>query len=156
MANGDLTSSLHDGRSDEIGRLTSALNKIEKNLAQLVGEIATSAESVDGVAREIAADNDQLFRRTEQQISSLEDTTASAEKLATIVKQNADHARQANQLAVGARGQAEQGRAVTEHMIGAMQGIDVASRKVADIVSTVDGIAFQTNLLALNAAVLTC
>jgi len=153
MANGDLTSSLHDGRSDEIGRLTSALNKIEKNLAQLVGEIATSAESVDGVAREIAADNDQLFRRTEQQISSLEDTTASAEKLATIVKQNADHARQANQLAVGARGQAEQGRAVTEHMIGAMQGIDVASRKVADIVSTVDGIAFQTNLLALNAAV---
>ncbi len=153
MANGDLTSSLHDERSDEIGRLTSALNKIEKNLAQLVGEIAASAESVDGVAREIAADNDQLFRRTEQQISSLEDTTASAEKLATIVKQNADHARQANQLAVGARGQAEQGRAVTEHMIGAMKGIDVASRKVADIVSTVDGIAFQTNLLALNAAV---
>ncbi len=109
--------------------------------------------SIKGAASEIAAGNQDLSQRTEQQAANLEETAASMEELTSTVKQNAEGARQANQLAIGAASVAVQGGEVVGKVVETMSGIEASSKKIADIISVIDGIAFQTNILALNAAV---
>jgi methyl-accepting chemotaxis protein-1 (serine sensor receptor) len=118
-----------------------------------VGGVRLSSDAVGSAARQLSQGNDDLSERTQEQASALEQTASSMEEMTATVKQNADNARQANQLAVGAREQAEKGGAVVHRAIGAMAEINASSRKIADIISVIDEIAFQTNLLALNAAV---
>ena len=126
---------------------------MDGKLVEIVGEVRGSADAVGSAARQLSHGNDDLSQRTQEQAAALEETASSMEEMTATVKQNADNARQANQLAVGAREQAEQGGAVVQRAIGAMGEINGSSRKIADIISVIDEIAFQTNLLALNAAV---
>jgi methyl-accepting chemotaxis protein-1 (serine sensor receptor) len=128
-------------------------NATAEQLAEIVGRIKHSAVSINAAASEIATGNDDLSRRTEQQAASLEETAASMEELTSTVKQNAEHARQANQLAAGAASVASEGGEVVGQVVSTMSGIEASSKKIADIISVIDGIAFQTNILALNAAV---
>jgi methyl-accepting chemotaxis protein len=121
--------------------------------SQVVGEVRNGVESVSTASGEIAAGNQDLSSRTEQQASSLQETAASMEELTTTVKQSADNARQANQLANTASEAASKGGAVVGQVVSTMEEITASSRKIADIISVIDGIAFQTNILALNAAV---
>ncbi|OLI91986.1 chemotaxis protein, partial [Xanthomonas oryzae pv. oryzae] len=122
-------------------------------LAEIVNGIKQSAVSIKGAASEIASGNQDLSQRTEQQAASLEETAASMEELTSTVKQNAENARQANQLAIGAASVASQGGEIVSKVVQTMSGIEASSKKIADIISVIDGIAFQTNILALNAAV---
>ena len=122
-------------------------------MAGLVWQVKTAAEKVSSAADEISSGAAHLSQRTEEQASSLEETASSMEEMTSTVKQNADNAGQANQLAVAARDQAEKGGAVVAKAVTAMTGINKASKKIADIIGVIDEIAFQTNLLALNAAV---
>ncbi|OLK01661.1 methyl-accepting chemotaxis protein, partial [Xanthomonas oryzae] len=122
-------------------------------LAEIVNGIKQSAVSIKGAASEIASGNQDLSQRTEQQAASLEETAASMEELTSTVKQNAENARQANQLAIGAASVASQGGEIVGKVVQTMSGIEASSKKIADIISVIDGIAFQTNILALNAAV---
>ncbi|PTA69908.1 hypothetical protein C9412_20455, partial [Stenotrophomonas sp. Nf1] len=122
-------------------------------LTQIVGQIQASASSITLAAGEIASGNSDLSRRTEQQAANLEETAASMEELTSTVRQNAEHARQANQLAIGAHGVASQGGEVVGQVVTTMSAIEASSKKIAEIISVIDGIAFQTNILALNAAV---
>jgi methyl-accepting chemotaxis protein-1 (serine sensor receptor) len=126
---------------------------MDAKLVGIVGEVRSSADAVGSAARQLSHGNDDLSQRTQEQAAALEETASSMEEMTATVKQNADNARQANQLAVGAREQAERGGAVVQRAIGAMGEINASSRKIADIISVIDEIAFQTNLLALNAAV---
>jgi len=128
-------------------------NATATQLADIVGHIQTSAVSINAAASEIAAGNNDLAQRTERQAANLEETAASMEELTSTVKQNAEGARQANQLAIGAASVASQGGAVVGKVVDTMAGIQASSKKIADIISVIDGIAFQTNILALNAAV---
>jgi len=153
LANGDLSKRM-DGRFDgELAAIQTAANQSMVRIAQIVTGIKYSAESIDVAAKEIASGNQDLSQRTEEQAASLEETAASMEELTATVKQNADNARQANQLAVSAGEVAGKGGAVVAQVVETMRGIDAASRKMADIIGVIDGIAFQTNILALNAAV---
>lgn len=153
VSGGDLTSQVRiDGR-DEPARLLSSLVAMRENLARLVGEVRTNAEGVASAAGEIAAGANDLSARTEQQASALEQTAASMEELKSTVRQNADNAQQANQLARSASTVAVEGGEVVGRVVDTMKGINDSSRKIADIISVIDGIAFQTNILALNAAV---
>jgi methyl-accepting chemotaxis protein len=122
-------------------------------LVEIVTGVRGSADAVGAAARQLSHGNDDLSQRTQEQAAALEETASSMEQMTATVKQNADNARQANQLAVGAREQAEKGGSVVHRAIGAMGEINASSRKIADIISVIDEIAFQTNLLALNAAV---
>jgi len=122
-------------------------------LTDIVGRIQQATDSINLAAGEIASGNSDLSRRTEQQAASLEETAASMEELTSTVRQNADHAVQANQLAAGAANVAEQGGQVVGQVVTTMAGIEAASKRIAEIISVIDGIAFQTNILALNAAV---
>jgi len=133
--------------------LGNGINQLTNGLAQLVAQAQMSADEIHRAAREIASGNADLQQRTEQQSSSLEQTASSMEEMTSTVKQNADNAAQANQLARTARNQAEAGGAVVGRAVQAMSTINDASRRIADIIGTIDEIAFQTNLLALNAAV---
>ncbi|MEB1527935.1 methyl-accepting chemotaxis protein [Xanthomonas campestris pv. campestris] len=153
IAAGDLTARMHGEFNGVFARMRDDANATAEQLADIVGRIQTAAVSINGAASEIAAGNDDLSRRTEQQAASLEETAASMEELTSTVKQNAEHARQANQLAVGAAAVASQGGAVVSQVVTTMSGIETSSKKIADIISVIDGIAFQTNILALNAAV---
>ena len=153
IANGKLHNTVHVASDDELGRLLGALQRMDGKLVQIVGSVRTSADSVGTAARELSAGNDDLSQRTQEQAAALEETASSMEEMTATVKQNADNARQANQLAVGAREQAERGGAVVHRAIAAVGEINSSSRKIADIISVIDEIAFQTNLLALNAAV---
>ena len=126
---------------------------MDSKLVEIVGDVRGSADAVGSAARQLSHGNDDLSQRTQEQAAALEETASSMEEMTATVKQNADNARQANQLAVGAREQAEKGGAVVHRAIGAMGEINASSRKIADIISVIDEIAFQTNLLALNAAV---
>ena len=128
-------------------------NATVDQLTQIVGRIQASASSINLAAGEIASGNTDLSRRTEQQAANLEETAASMEELTSTVKQNAEHARQANQLAIGAHGVASQGGEVVGQVVTTMSAIEASSKKIAEIISVIDGIAFQTNILALNAAV---
>jgi methyl-accepting chemotaxis protein len=153
IAAGDLTARMHGEFHGVFARMRDDANATADQLTGIVGRIQTAAVSINAAATEIAAGNDDLSRRTEQQAASLEETAASMEELTSTVKQNAEHARQANQLAVGAAGVATQGGEVVGQVVSTMSGIEASSKKIADIISVIDGIAFQTNILALNAAV---
>jgi len=133
--------------------LMQELVRMQESLRQLVGEVRHSTDSISTASSEIAAGSQDLSARTESQASALQETAASMEELSSTVKQNADNARQANQLAQSASSVATQGGEVVAQVVGTMQGINDSSRKIADIISVIDGIAFQTNILALNAAV---
>ena len=153
LSEGQLTKTMTSDYEGQFATLKSAVNGSIQNLDEMVTKIRESAESITSAAKEIAQGNADLSQRTEEQASSLEETASSMEELTGTVKQNADNARQANQLAAGARSQAEKGGEVVSSAINAMQQINAASKKIADIIGVIDEIAFQTNLLALNAAV---
>jgi len=139
--------------SDEAKTLLRALNQMSVNLLAVVADTGVSVEHVITASSQIAAGNQDLSSRTEQQAASLEETAASMEELNSTVQQNAENARQANQLAVSASGVAVKGGSVVAQVVGTMGAINTSSRKIVDIIGVIDGIAFQTNILALNAAV---
>ncbi|UKE48783.1 methyl-accepting chemotaxis protein [Xanthomonas cerealis] len=153
IAAGDLSVRMHGEFQGVFATMRDDANATSEQLAAIVGGIQSAAVSINAAASEIATGNDDLSRRTEQQAASLEETAASMEELTSTVKQNAEHARQANQLAVGAASVASQGGEVVSQVVTTMSGIETSSKKIADIISVIDGIAFQTNILALNAAV---
>ncbi len=153
IADGDLTHPINASGNDETGQLLQALSTMQSRLAIIVGNVRYSAEGVATASAEIASGNNDLSARTEQQASALEETAASMEELGSTVRQNADNARTANQLAMSASTVAQQGGDVVAEVVDTMKGINDSSRKIADIISVIDGIAFQTNILALNAAV---
>jgi methyl-accepting chemotaxis protein len=151
---GDLTERLPlEGKTGFFATLASGLNQLLDNTAEMVRQIKLAAGHVYRGADEISQGNANLSQRTEEQSSSLEETASSMEEMTSTVKQNADNAGQANQLATAARDQAEKGGAVVGKAVRAMTEINESSKKIADIISVIDEIAFQTNLLALNAAV---
>ena len=153
LSEGDLREEMTGDFSGEYLEMQAALNQTITNLRGMVGQIQTTSVSLVSAAGEIAQGNTDLSQRTEEQASSLEETASSMEELTSTVRQNADNARQANQLASGARDQAEQGGEVVQKAVDAMAEINSSSKKIADIIGVIDEIAFQTNLLALNAAV---
>ncbi|QWF38492.1 methyl-accepting chemotaxis protein [Bordetella hinzii] len=153
IAGGDLTARVEVRNSNEIGQLFAALKRMQESLTRTVSSVRRGVDEINVGAREIAAGNTDLSSRTEQQAASLEETAASMEELASTVKQNADNARQANQLAASASDVAERGGSAVSEVVQTMEGISASSRKISEIVSVIDGIAFQTNILALNAAV---
>ncbi len=153
VARGDLGQPIHAVTRDETGRLLRALHDMQDKLAAAVRTIRAGSETISSAAGQIAAGNTDLSSRTEEQAASLEETAASMEELASTVKQNADNARQANQLAASASEVAQRGGAVVSAVVSTMGDISASSRKISEIVSVIDGIAFQTNILALNAAV---
>ncbi|KIQ23852.1 methyl-accepting chemotaxis protein [Xanthomonas campestris] len=153
IAAGDLTARMSGEFRGVFAQMRDDANATATQLAEIVGSIKTSAVSIKGAASEIAAGNQDLSQRTEQQAANLEETAASMEELTSTVKQNAEGARQANQLAIGAASVAAQGGDVVAKVVETMSGIEASSKKIADIISVIDGIAFQTNILALNAAV---
>ncbi|NVD74437.1 MCP four helix bundle domain-containing protein [Duganella sp. BJB1802] len=153
VAAGDLTSHIDIRSTDEIGQLLQALKVMNDNLRNIVGQVRIGTDTIATASAQIAAGNFDLSARTEGQASSLEQTASSMEELTSIVKQNADNARQANQLAASASEVAVKGGGVVAQVVDTMSSINASSRKIVDIISVVDGIAFQTNILALNAAV---
>ncbi|MFA9218552.1 MAG: Cache 3/Cache 2 fusion domain-containing protein [Sphingomonadaceae bacterium] len=153
IASGDLDVTLLIKNKDEIGLVLRALNGISKSLSALVGQVRHGAEQIASASGEIASGNQNLSARTELQASSLEQTAASMEQLSSAVRQNADNAVQANELAQQASGIAAKGGAVVAQVVDTMGSINASSRKIVDIISVIDSIAFQTNILALNAAV---
>ena len=153
ISQGQLGHHIVSRRQDELGRLLEAFRLMDERLTLTVGEVRQGSDAVSTAAQQIAHGNDDLSQRTQEQASSLEETASSMEQMTSTVKQNAENASHANQLARGAREQAERGGEVAGKAIVAMRDINVASRKIADIVGLIQEIAFQTNLLALNAAV---
>ena len=153
VAEGDLTVKIQGRGTDETGQLLQALSDMTENLRTLVGEVATGAHTVSDTSAQIAQGNLDLSQRTEEQASTLEETASSLEELTSTVTQNAHSARKASQLAIGASEVARKGGQVVSQVVSTMTGISESSRKIADIISVIDGIAFQTNILALNAAV---
>ena len=153
LSEGDLTQNMAGEFEGEFATMRDAVNTSVDNLMNMVTEIRTSATNITSAASEISQGNADLSQRTEEQASSLEETASSMEELTSTVKQNADNARQANQLASGAREQAEKGGDVVGKAVSAMVEINDASKKISEIIGVIDEIAFQTNLLALNAAV---
>ncbi|MCS3811033.1 methyl-accepting chemotaxis protein [Xanthomonas sp. 4461] len=153
IAAGDLTARMSGEFRGVFAQMRDDANATATQLAEIVTGIKQSAVSIKGAASEIAAGNQDLSQRTEQQAANLEETAASMEELTSTVKQNAEGARQANQLAIGAASVAVQGGEVVGKVVETMSGIEASSKKIADIISVIDGIAFQTNILALNAAV---
>ena len=153
IAAGDLTTTIDVKSEDETGKLLTALAHMNASLSHIVAEVRGGADSIATATEQISAGNLNLSQRTEEQAAALEETASSMEELTSTVKQNADNAQQANQLAVTASGVAVRGGEVIGKVVTTMEGITTSSRKIADIISVIDGIAFQTNILALNAAV---
>ncbi len=153
VSQGDLTQVIEPDGKDEIAHLLQAMGRMQKSLSQVVSTVRSGSESVAIASAEIAQGNNDLSARTEQQASALEETAASMEELGSTVKQNADSAKHANQLAKSASVIAVEGGTVVGQVVETMKGINESSRKISDIISVIDGIAFQTNILALNAAV---
>ncbi|MEQ8036996.1 methyl-accepting chemotaxis protein [Xanthomonas sp. WHRI 6106] len=153
LSRGDLTVRMHGQFSGVFAQMRDDANATAEQLADIVGRIKSSSTAINAAAGEIASGNTDLSQRTEQQAANLEETAASMEELTSTVRQNAESARQANQLAIGATGVASQGGEVVSQVVTTMSGIEASSKKIADIISVIDGIAFQTNILALNAAV---
>jgi methyl-accepting chemotaxis protein I, serine sensor receptor len=153
IAKGDLSTHIAVTSNTETGKLFAALREMQGALVKTVTAVRHGAESIDVGSREIASGNIDLSSRTEQQAAALEETSTSMGELTNTVKQNADNARQANQLALNASEIASRGGAVVGEVVEKMQSISDSSRKIADIITVIDGIAFQTNILALNAAV---
>jgi methyl-accepting chemotaxis protein len=153
VAAGDLTATIGAGHRDELGQLMRALRTMTESLQNLVGQVRDGTDSIGTASHEIASGNLDLSTRTAQQAASLEETAAAMEELTSTVKQNANNARQASTLAVSAAGVASQGSTVVGEVVATMGAINDSSRKIVEIISVIDGIAFQTNILALNAAV---
>jgi len=153
LAKGDLTQTISKDYPGTFGEVKTGVNGTVENLKQLVGEIKDATDTINTASKEIAAGNSDLSQRTEEQASSLEETASSMEELTSTVRQNAENAKQANQLAIGASDVAGKGGAVVSQVVVTMDSINESSRKIVDIISVIDGIAFQTNILALNAAV---
>jgi methyl-accepting chemotaxis protein len=153
MAAGDLTQPLQAQGRDETARVIGALEQMRQALRGLVGEVRRSSDSIHAAAGEVAQGNTDLSQRTEQSAAQLQRASSNTAALAGTVQQTADSARSANQLAASAASVAERGGAVVSQVVSTMDEISAASRKIADIIGTIDGIAFQTNILALNAAV---
>jgi methyl-accepting chemotaxis protein len=153
LAEGDYTRDITARGSDELARMMQALQSMQNKLSGVLTSVKDSAITVATGARQINAGTSDLSARTEQQAANLEETASSMEEMTATVKQNADNAKLANKLAQAARDQAEHGGSIVEQTVAAMAAINVSSKKIADIISVIDEIAFQTNLLALNAAV---
>lgn len=153
VAQGDLTANIQTHSRDETGQLIQALSVMNQNLQNIVLQVQSSSTEIETSCHEIATGNMDLSNRTESQASSLEETASSMEELTSTVKLNADHAQTANQLAKEASDTAAKGGKVVGDVVSTMGAIHEASRKIADIIGVIDGIAFQTNILALNAAV---
>jgi methyl-accepting chemotaxis protein len=153
VARGDLTVAITQQGSSEIGRLFAAIHGMQQGLKRTVSQVRAGADAISGGAQDIASGNMDLSSRTESQASALEQTAASMEELTSTVRQNAENARLANQLAGAASSTALQGGEVMVQVVDTMGAISDSSRKIVDIISVIDGIAFQTNILALNAAV---
>jgi methyl-accepting chemotaxis protein len=153
IAEGDLQVSIPVAGKDETGQLLLALRGMQASLVKVIAQVRRGSEGVATASAEIAQGNNDLSSRTENQASALEQTAASMEQMGATVKQNADSARQANQLAMNASTVAVEGGEVVGQVVETMKGINESSRKISDIISVIDGIAFQTNILALNAAV---
>ena len=151
--NGDLSRRMPVESEDEVGALAAAFNRFVASLNVTIREVRDSTGAIASASSQIASGNLDLSARTEAQASSLEETAAAMEELTSTVKQNADNARQANQLVVSASGHAVKGGEVVDQVVRTMGEITDSSRKIADIIGVIDGIAFQTNILALNAAV---
>jgi methyl-accepting chemotaxis protein len=153
VSSGDLTSDIQVHSNDETGQLMNALKIMNANLVGIVGQVRVGTDLMATASTEIAAGNQDLSSRTEQQASSLEETASSMEELTSTVKFNAENARQANALAISASEIASRGGAVVGEVVDTMGSINDSSRKIVEIISVIDSIAFQTNILALNAAV---
>ena len=153
VARGDLTVRMQTRRTDEIGQLLMALNRMVESLHYVVTEVRDSGESIHTASSEVAAGNTDLSARTEHAASNLQQTAASIAQLAQMVSANAGSTRQANALALSATQVASRGGEVVSQVVKTMEEINASSKKIADIVGIIDGIAFQTNILALNAAV---
>ncbi|MCC7679627.1 methyl-accepting chemotaxis protein [Janthinobacterium sp. FW305-128] len=153
VAAGDLSVSIDARGNDETGQLLRALKEMNDNLQGIVARVRHGTDAIAHGSREIASGNMDLSSRTEQQASSLEETASSMEELTSTVKQNGENARQANQMAQSASSVASKGGQVVAEVITTMDSINASSKKIVDIISVIDGIAFQTNILALNAAV---
>ncbi|NML46317.1 HAMP domain-containing protein [Ramlibacter sp. G-1-2-2] len=153
IAGGDLSGDIEVRTQDETGQLLQALQTMLRNLRDLVGQVSGGAHAVADTSAQIAQGNLDLSQRTEEQATTLEETASSMEELTSTVSQNAANARQANQLASNASDVARKGGQVVGQVVSTMNGISDASKKIADIIGVIDGIAFQTNILALNAAV---
>ncbi|MDY7577988.1 methyl-accepting chemotaxis protein [Herbaspirillum sp. RTI4] len=154
VAEGDLNSRVDANQArDETGQLMLALRTMNDNLFKIVTEVRTGTDTIATASAQIASGNLDLSSRTEQQAGAIEETASSMEELNATVKQNADNANQANQLASSASTVAVQGGQVVSQVVDTMNAINASSRKIVDIISVIDGIAFQTNILALNAAV---
>ncbi|MDD2913977.1 MAG: methyl-accepting chemotaxis protein [Gallionella sp.] len=153
LSRGDLTDRISNDYSGTFGQLKNDSNGTAENLSQIISQIKDATDTINTAAKEIAAGNNDLSQRTEEQASSLEETASSMEELTSTVKQNAENAKQANQLAIGASDIASKGGTVVNQVVTTMDSINESSRKIVDIISVIDGIAFQTNILALNAAV---
>jgi methyl-accepting chemotaxis protein len=153
VADGDLAVEVATDRGDELGELQRALSETVAALRRVVGDVRAGVDSVTTASGEIAAGNQDLSSRTEQQASSLQETASSMEQLTATVRQNADAARAASGLAANASMAAGHGGEAVSLVVGTMDEISASSRKIVEIIGTIDGIAFQTNILALNAAV---
>jgi len=153
MAKGDLTKPITRNYQGTFDDLKQDINKTMANLEQIITQLRESGEVITTASGEISSGNNNLSSRTEQQASSLEETASSMEELTSTVRNNADNAQQANQLAANARRTAETGGEVVRQAVEAMDAINQSSSKIAEIIGVIDEIAFQTNLLALNASV---
>ena len=153
VADGDLSIRIDHAAKDETGELMAALNAMAGKLNALVTRVRSGADSIATAAVEVATGNLDLSSRTEQQAGSLEESASALEQLTGTVRNNADNARQGSELAAGASRVAARGGAVVEQVVATMGEIDESARRIVDIISVIDGIAFQTNILALNAAV---
>ena len=153
VASGDLTGRIDVATRDETGQLMQALKDMNGSLLKVVGAVRRGTDAIAIGAGEIAAGNLDLSARTEQQAASLEETASSIEELTSTIKKNADNAQQASQLAASASEIAMRGGAAVSQVVSTMTAINESSKKIVDIISVIDGIAFQTNILALNAAV---
>ncbi len=153
VAGGDLSHTIQGQSQGRFAELQQATNATVVRLREIVGDIQSAVGAINSAAGEIASGNADLSSRTEQQAAALEETAASMEELTSTVRQNAENARSANQLSIGAADVAERGGSVVSQVVSTMGQINAQSRKIEDIIGVIDGIAFQTNILALNAAV---
>ena len=153
IAAGDLSLAVPHSGHDEIGHLLGQMDIMRGNLHHVISQVRTGSDAIASAANEVATGTMDLSNRTESQASSLEQTAAASEQLASTVQNNAESASQANQLATSASDVASRGGAVVSQVVQTMEAINTSSRKIVDIISVIDGIAFQTNILALNAAV---
>ena len=153
LAQSDLTQEMRGTYQGELDKIKVSINAALSNLTHTISTVRTAVEAVTAGSEQITKGSEDLSQRTSEQASALEETSASMEEMTSTVKQNADNAKQANQLAIAARDTADKGGAVTKKAVDAMGEINKSSKKIADIITVIDEIAFQTNLLALNAAV---